>query len=118
VHRDAAGNLLVLAILIEEGTANPAFDALIANLPSVGDAAKTIAGPFDPETLLPADRDYWAYNASLTTPPASEGVSFAIFSTPIQLSTAQIAAIDAAIGEPNARPVQPVNDRPVFVDIA
>lgn len=98
VHRDANGNLLVLAVLVEEGAANAAFDSLIANLPTVGDAAKTIAGPFDPETLLPEDRDYYAYNASLTTPPASEGVSFAIFQTPIQLSAEQIAAINAAIG--------------------
>lgn len=115
VHRDSAGNLLVLGVFVEEGAANPAFDDLIANLPNnTGTPTTTIPGPLNPETLLPVDRDYYAYNGSLTTPPASEGVSFAIFKTPIQMSPAQIAAITTAIGGPNARPVQPVNDRVIF----
>jgi carbonic anhydrase len=44
-------------------------------------------------------------------------VSFAIFSTPVQLSSAQIQAIATAIGFENNRPVQPVNGRPVFVNV-
>ncbi len=116
VHRDAAGNLLVLGVFIEEGAENAAFDELIANLPNnTGTPSTVIPGPFNPEDLLPVDRDYYAYNGSLTTPPASERVSFAIFQTPIELSAAQIAAITTAIGGHNARPVQPVNDRQIFV---
>jgi len=115
VHADANGNLLVVTVFITEGAvANPAYDQLVANLPSLTNPSETIPGPFDPETLLPTDRGYYAYSGSLTTPPGSEGVSFGLFKTPVVLSPAQILAIQNAIGLENNRPVQPVNNRVIF----
>jgi len=115
VHADASGNLLVVTVFIKEGAANAAYDQLVANVPSQpSNTSKTIAGPFDPLDLLPTDRGYYAYSGSLTTPPGSEGVSFGLFKTAVELSAAQIEAIKTAIGVDNHRPIQPVNDRVIF----
>lgn len=114
VHADAAGNLMVATVFIEEGAANPAFDQLIANLPSLTNTPTTVAGPFNPEGLLPTDRSIYAYSGSLTTPPGSEGVSFAMFKTAVELSASQIQAIETALGLENNRPVQPLNNRVIF----
>lgn len=65
--------------------------------------------------LLPTNHAYYAYSGSLTTPPGTEGVSFALFTQPISLSAAQIQAITTASGLENNRPIQPTNDRVVFV---
>jgi carbonic anhydrase len=117
VHRDSSGRLAVVGVLITSGAANPAYDAIVANLPTIDDPDKVIPGSFDVTALLPADRQVYRYEGSLTTPPGSEGVVWSVFTTPVELAPAQITAIAGAIGSSNARPVQPVNDRPVLVDV-
>ncbi len=115
VHADANGNLLVVTVFITEGAVdNPAYDQLVANLPSIASPSETVPGPFNPVDLLPTDHAYYAYSGSLTTPPGSEGVSFGLFKTPVALSAAQILAIQNAIGVENNRPIQPVNNRVIF----
>ena len=39
VHKDAAGNLAVIGVMIIEGDANPLFDEVIANIPAAGEEA-------------------------------------------------------------------------------
>ena len=72
--------------------------------------------PLNPLTLLPKDRRAYRYSGSLTTPPCSEGVNWLLLANPIQMSTDQIAAF-RTLFPLNARPVQPLHDRPVLVDI-
>lgn len=116
VHSNAAGDLLVIGVFIEEGAANAAYDALINHLPEHDGPNEIITESFNPESLLPDNLDsYYAYTGSLTTPPASQGVSFGIFTEPVELSAEQIHAIEESLHEHNARPVQPTNDRVVFV---
>jgi carbonic anhydrase len=116
VHADADGNLLVIGVLINEGASNSAFDQLVANLPPQSDPEMEIAGPLNAEDLLPADRHYYTYDGSLTTPPASEGVTWVVLTTPIELSASQIADFEAAIGGANNRPTQKLHGREVFED--
>ena len=64
--------------------------------------------------LLPADRDYYRFNGSLTTPPCSEGVWWLVIKEPVSVSRQQVEAFKKVMGHPNNRPVQPVNARPIL----
>ena len=116
VHKDAAGKLAVVGVLVAEGAANPAFDALIASLPGDANKPKTLAAPIDVSAMLPAIQATYRYTGSLTTPPCTEGVSWNVMAQPITMSKAQIAALTGAFEEPNNRPTQKLGTRPLLVD--
>lgn len=112
VHKNAAGGLAVLGVLMNEGAANAALAPLWAAMPTAIGKEKSTMVDFDPNALLPADRVHFKYEGSLTTPPCSEGVAWHVLRTPIDVSAEQVAAFKAVVGE-NARAMQKVNDRPV-----
>ncbi|MDP7545896.1 MAG: carbonic anhydrase family protein, partial [Alphaproteobacteria bacterium] len=68
---------------------------------------------FNGGDLLPANRRYYHFVGSLTTPPCSEGVQWHVLKQPITASSEQIDAFLRVIG-PNNRPVQKVNGRLVI----
>jgi hypothetical protein len=57
----------------------------------------------------------WRFAGSLTTPGCTEGVSWIVMKQPVLLSAAQLAAFKGAYDN-NARPVQPLNGRPITED--
>jgi carbonic anhydrase len=63
--------------------------------------------------LLPADRGYFTFAGSLTTPPCTEGVTWYEFKSYATLSAEQVAAF-AKIYPANARPIQPTNGRNIL----
>lgn len=116
VHKDAEGNLAVVGVLINVGAANANYSEIWKHMPAVADEEQPVPAPLDPVTLLPKDRRAYRYSGSLTTPPCSEGVNWLLLANPIQMSAEQIAAFKMLFPL-NARPVQPLHDRPVLVDI-
>lgn len=114
VHRNSAGQLAVLGVFIEEGGENEALGALLAATPTGEGEALATHITADLVALLPADRSYFAYAGSLTTPPCSEGVRWNVLRTPIQASAAQIAALRELLGS-SSRHVQPLNERTVVL---
>lgn len=115
VHKNAAGGLAVIGVLLTMGEANPAYDVLWAAQPEAMTAegeGNEVAG-FDLTKLLPLDLHAWRYPGSLTTPPCSEGVSWNVLATPAAVSQAQI---DGFRYDHNARPVQKIGDRLVLAD--
>ena len=114
VHADKEGNLAVVAVMFSEGTEHPALARLWRALPDGAGKSSTPDPGISAVSLLPADRDYYRYNGSLTTPPCSEGVRWLVMKKPVSASGAQIAAFVRAVGVPNNRPIQPVNARPVL----
>jgi carbonic anhydrase len=110
VHRNAAGQLGVVGVLIQPGAANPAFDPVFAHLPRPGEKITVEDLTLDLAALLPTDKHYYSYEGSLTTPPCSEGVNWVVLKNPIKLGAAQIKAFRRLFNA-NARPVQPLNDR-------
>ena len=115
VHKNAQGGLAVIGILLKAGAENPAYAPVLQNLPPQESQPTPVAGAtVDANTLLPAQRGYWRYNGSLTTPPCTEGVKWLVMSTPVELSEAQIAAF-TTIFKNNERPVQPLNARTFLV---
>lgn len=70
------------------------------------DASQTIGL----DGLLPVDRGFLRYQGSLTTPPCSEGVLWAVLRDPIEAPPVQISQF-AALFPLNARPVQSLHRR-------
>ena len=112
VHRSADGQLGVIAVLIQPGKTNAAFAPVFAHLPREGEKITVDGLKLDLPALLPADKGYYSFGGSLTTPPCSEGVNWMVLKTPIQLGSEQIKAF-RQIFNANARPLQAANGREI-----
>jgi carbonic anhydrase len=113
VHKNAKGELAVVAVQIHKGQENAFLKPIFDNFPAAGTQEKTVAGvSLDPGTFVPARHGYYTYEGSLTTPPCSEGVRWFELKTAVQASAAQLQAF--ALRYPhNARPTQALNGRSV-----
>jgi carbonic anhydrase len=115
VHRDAAGELVVIGVRVEEGgsTSAPAgaASALAGAWADLPTREETVAlADFDAGALLPEDRTAYRYEGSLTTPPCTEGVQWLVLREPVTAPAAVIAGFAEAVGE-SARPLQPLGGR-------
>jgi len=116
VHRDAEGNLAVVAVLLRDGATNSLVSTLWRNLPKQKGREESPPGvKIDPSQLLPADRSYFTYVGSLTTPPCTEGVRWFVLKSPVSLSAAEIG-IFGKLYPANARPLQRVNGRQILTE--
>jgi carbonic anhydrase len=113
VHRDAKGNLAVIAVPLRAGAANPLIDTLWRYLPHEKEHEESLhAISISPGQLLPASRSYFTYMGSLTTPPCTEGVRWFVLKGANTISLNQITTF-SKLYRANARPVQPLNKREV-----
>jgi carbonic anhydrase len=113
VHKDPAGHLAVVAVLLKEGKANPLIQTLWNHLPKqVGHETTVSHVQVNAADLLPEHRGYYAYEGSLTTPPCTEGVRWLVLSDPEEISASELHTF-SAIYPHNARPTQAVNGRMV-----
>jgi carbonic anhydrase len=110
VHRNAAGELGVVGVLIQPGKSNAAYAPIFAHLPRAGEKITVDDLKLDLPAMLPAEKGYYAFEGSLTTPPCSEGVNWMVLKKPITLGVDQIKAF-RRIYNANARPLQATNDR-------
>jgi carbonic anhydrase len=110
VHRDPEGQLAVVAVLLEKGLAQPLVQEVWNNLPLEKHEEYAAPRPIDLTKLLPADRRYYTYMGSMTTPPCSEGVLWVVMRQPVTVSPEQIA-IFSRLYPMNARPVQSAGGR-------
>lgn len=112
VHRDAAGKLAVVAVLLDKGGANPAIKTIWSNLPREKEKETSADATVDAAALLPADRGYYTFTGSLTTPPCSEEVRWFVLKSPVRLEQSQVMAF-GKLYPMNARPTQPLNGRTI-----
>ncbi|MCE9657656.1 MAG: carbonic anhydrase family protein [Burkholderiales bacterium] len=111
VHRDAAGKLAVVAVLLDKGGSSELIDTLWKNIPKEKEREAAAAGvSVDASALLPKDHRYYTFQGSLTTPPCSEGVTWFVLRSPLKIADAQTAAFGRIYAH-NARPVQPLHGR-------
>lgn len=119
VHQHAtSSNFAVVGVMLIQGeTANTAYQPIFSNLPTeISEPDPQAAQMIQPADLLPEDvAHYFTYEGSLTTPPCTESVRWLILAQPVALSADQFAAF-AAIYDHNARPVQPRNNRDLFMN--
>jgi len=112
VHKNAEGKLAVVAVLFKQGKENAALKAVFDGMPAKEGETKALASGINLSDLLPADRGYYKFVGSLTTPPCSEGVRWQVLKQPVELSKGQLAAF-RGLYKMNARPVQPLNGRAI-----
>ncbi len=109
VHKDAAGNIAVVGVLLKKGESNPLLKAILENAPKEK-GEKTASTRATPMLLLPPSRGYFTYVGSLTTPDCSEGLKWIVMKQPVEISEQEIALFRSIFAN-NARPVQALNNR-------
>jgi carbonic anhydrase len=113
VHKNEAGQLAVVAVLLEQGEPNAFIDKVWTYMPlDTHDTVRMPEGLLDVNELLPRDQRYYQFMGSLTTPPCTEGVLWMVLKQPVKISAAQYRLFRQQFPL-NARPVQPANGRPV-----
>jgi carbonic anhydrase len=114
VHADEEGNLAVVAILLQKGEANPLIQKLWDALPKEEGKQQLLDSvKINVADLLPADRSYYTFPGSLTTPPCSENVTWFVLKRQVTASAAEIAQFERLYPN-NARPTQAQHDRAVL----
>jgi carbonic anhydrase len=110
-HRSEDGRLVIVSVLLEQGSENPVIQTALNNLPlENGGEVAPPAQDIHIERLLPESRAYFTFMGSLTVPPCSEEVTWLVFKQPQQISAAQLAIFER-LYPPNARPLQPALGR-------
>ena len=113
VHKNLEGQLAVVAVLLNPGTANALVDKVWTHMPlDAGDRVRLPTGLINMNELLPKDQRYYQFMGSLTTPPCTEGVLWLVLKQPSTVSPAQIRLFSQLFPN-NARPVQALNGRAV-----
>ena len=112
LHKSTDGKLAVVAVRLLEDQNKP--NALLAtlwdHLPKTAGKTDRVTDMVNPGGLLPADRGYWTYLGSLTTPPCTEGVRWFVMEQQMTLSRDQLRAF-AALYKVNTRQVQDAHGR-------
>ncbi|HEY9653164.1 MAG TPA: carbonic anhydrase family protein [Coleofasciculaceae cyanobacterium] len=109
VHQDDQGKLAVVGVFLEKGTANTTLQTVLDNMP-LQEGTNMASGSINASSFLPADKSYYGYSGSLTTPPCSQGVKWIVLKNPITASEAQINAF-TNLYQVNARPIQDLDLR-------
>ncbi|WP_417887873.1 carbonic anhydrase [Zunongwangia sp.] len=111
VHTGSNQEIVVLSILVEEGKNSEPFTFLEQFLPIKKGETKAIDKNFDLNLNFPADKSYYTYKGSLTTPPCTENVTWFVFKQPITVALDQVKLLQDLMPINNYRTEQPINDR-------
>jgi carbonic anhydrase len=112
VHFSPEGVFLVIEVPVVAGKENPVIQTLWEHIPAPGKENRVEGTAINPADLLPSDRGFYRFPGSLTTPDCNEVVNWYVMKSPIELSESQIQEY-ARHYHDVARPLQPLNGRPV-----
>ncbi|KAG0492807.1 hypothetical protein HPP92_005922 [Vanilla planifolia] len=120
VHESANQELAVVGILYIVGRPDSFLAELESYIKELKDQseAEVNVGIQDPWQVKWGSRKYYRYMGSLTTPPCTEGVKWTIIKKVRTVSREQVKLLREAVHdhfEENARPVQPTNNRDVYL---
>ena len=114
VHADEEGHLAVVAVLLQKGEENRLMRELWADLPKEKEEESLLDSvQIDGKELLPADRGYYTFAGSLTTPPCSENVTWYVLKHAVTISPAEEEQF-SKLYRNDSRPTQPLYDRTVL----
>jgi carbonic anhydrase len=119
MYQDSNGKVAGVAVLLQTGKANPTIQPIWDHMPKT--ESKVLADfsheeqvvpgvDINPAGLLPRNTSYYMYMGSVTAPPCTEGVTWFVLKTPVEISAGQISAF-AQLYPHDVRPIQPVNGR-------
>ncbi len=114
VHADKDGHLAVVSLMFEEGSENNTLQNAWRKMPTKKNIKILLNKNINAESLLPGNKNYYRFNGSLTTPPCSEGVTWAVIKESVSASKEQIEKFKHAMHHANNRPLQALNARTVL----
>jgi carbonic anhydrase len=109
-HKDDKGRQATVAVLLERGQDQAAVQTIWNNLPLEKREPFRAQVQLDLNHLLPAERGYFTYMGSQTTPPCTEGVLWMVLRQPVPVSPQQLGIFNK-LYPMNARPVQASSGR-------
>ena len=113
MHASSDGKVVGVTVLLRAGKSNATVQHLWDHMPQTPGPQQEIAGmQVDPGGLLPREFGYYTYTGSQTAPPCTEGVTWFVLKTPVEISAAEIEAF-AKLYPHDVRPTQPLNGRVV-----
>jgi len=112
VHKSGDGKMAIVAVRFSEdrGSPNAVMSILWSHLPTTAGTTAKVTEMVNAGGFLPADRGYWTYTGSLSTPPCTEGVRWFVFEDALSVSRDQLRAF-IAIFRMNSRPLQDTHGR-------
>jgi len=110
VHANKDGELLVMAVMFDEGNENTSVEQLLSLLSEQENKPINFEN-INIASFLPKGKSYYRFSGSLTTPPCSEGVTWIVLKNPMTLSKPEIDKFAHAFKHHNNRPTQPLNGR-------
>lgn len=114
LYRAPTSQWAVVSVPLRLGAPNPFLAQLWGHLPlHAGERVPLSPGKLQLYDLLPAQRHYYQYLGSLTTPPCTEGVLRLVLKTPASVAPEQWQRLVALL-PPHARPPQPLYGRQVL----
>ncbi|GFY93304.1 alpha carbonic anhydrase 7 [Actinidia rufa] len=112
-------HIAVIGVLYKIGQPEPFLSKLMKNISSMTDKKEyRNMGVIDPREIKLGGKRYYRYMGSLTVPPCTEGVSWAISKKVRTVSRDQVKLLREAVHdytERNARPLQPINSREIHL---
>ena len=115
VHADDAGNLAAIGVMFNEGKENSQIAKIWKHMPaSLGKTYTDSSTKINGIDLMPADKEYYRFNGSITTPPCSEGVKWMVMKDALEVSDVQVKKFKKTMHGDTNRPVQPTNSRAVL----
>jgi carbonic anhydrase len=121
MYQSSDGKVAGVAVLLKAGKPNATIQQIWSHMPMTESPVRAdfsheeeeIAGvQIIPAGLLPETFGYYTYMGSVTAPPCTEGVTWYVLKTPVEMSVAQINAF-AKLYPHDVRPLQPLNGRVV-----
>lgn len=113
MHAASDGKVAGVAVLLKSGRANATVQQLWEYMPKMAGKLEEIQGvEINPAHLLPRDTGYYMYMGSQTAPPCTEGVTWIVLKSPMEVSTEQIKTF-AKLYPHDVRSLQPLNGRVV-----
>jgi carbonic anhydrase len=83
----AAGGLAVVGVFIVPGKKNAVFNKIVSTMPQEAGPPVSADPSIDPGRLLPAERGYYHYEGSLTTPPCSQSVDWILLARHLEVAS-------------------------------
>jgi carbonic anhydrase len=114
VHEDSRAHIAVVAVLFKQGRENTMIAQLRRSVPAEKEHPVTLPDLLINATdILPSNLGYYTFPGSLTTPPCTEGVTWYVAKTPVEMSAEQLDWF-AKLYPSDARPVQPLHGRTIL----
>ena len=114
LHKSADGKMAIVEVrfAMDRGTPNAVMAALWPHLPTAAGGTEKVTDPVNAGGFLPADRGYWAFMGSLTTPPCTEGVRWFVMEEALGMSREQVRQFSGMF-RMSSRPLQDTHGRKI-----